>query len=184
MQQRIVVSNGKRFRVNCPTEDGVGAGFAAGQLVMKSFDDNKWYIVTASGSAGDVDIHVNQSPLPFTYGPVYSQQQLTASIVDNQSFFEQNFPYQIVASDDGNAYAVYLTGTPPTVTFTISQSIYGKAYITNSLNAHFDIAKPHLFLQNITDGNYYIANLSTSGGTTSISVSQTMISQSWVHPIY
>jgi hypothetical protein len=184
MQQRTIVSNGKRLLVNVPTDDGVGAGFAVGQLVMKSADDLMWYIVTASGSAGAVDAYVSQSALPFTNGPVWTQNEYTASYAGSMNFFEQNFPYQLVASNDGNAYAVYLEGTAPTVTLTVSQSAYGPAYITTSLNAVIDIAKPNLLLQNITDGNYYVASLVTSAGVTSMVVSQNMISQSWVHPIY
>lgn len=185
MQQRTVVSNGKRFLVNVATnDDGIGAGFAVGQLVMKSATDGKWYVVTASGSAGSVAMFVSQSALPFTSGPVWAQGEYTASIVGNQSFFEQNYPYQLVASSDGNAYAVYLTGTSPTVALTVSQSAYGKAFITTSLNAVIDIAKPNLFLQNITNGDYYVASLTTTLGVTSLSVSQNAISQSWVKPIF
>jgi hypothetical protein len=185
MQQRTIISNGRRFLVNVATnDDGVGAGFAVGQLVMKSVDDNLWYMVTASGSAGIVDVFVSQSALPFNSGSVYSQGEATASIVGQQSFFEQNWPYQLVASSDGNAYAVYLTGTPPTVAVEISQSAYGPAYITSSQGAVIDIAKPYLLLQNISNGDYYRVSLTTSGPLTSIDVSQNAISQSWVHPVY
>ena len=99
-------------------------------------------------------------------------------------FFEQNFPYQILASTDGNAYQIYFTGTSPAVTLNVSQSAYGKAYITTSYNACIDLAKPALLLQNITDGNYYNAYLSSSVGVTTLKVNQNVISQSWVHPIY
>jgi len=184
MQQRFIKSKGKTYLVNCPTDDGVGAGFAIGQLVMKSADDAKWYMVTSSGSAGAVDVYVSQSALGFTSGPSYTQNEYTASYTMAPSFFEQNYPYQLIASTDGNAYAVYLNGTAPTVTLTVSQSAYGKAFITNSYGAIFDISKPNLILQNISDGNYYIAGLQTAGGVTSMVVSQNMISQSWIHPLY
>lgn len=184
MQTRTIINKGRRYIVNVPTEDGVGAGFAVGQLVMKSYTDNLWYVTTCSGSAGSVVTYVSQSALPFKSGPVYAQNTFTASIVGNQSFFEQNYPYQLVASNNGNAYAVYLNGTSPTVTVTVSQSVYGPAYITSSQGAIIDLAKPHLILQNITDGNYYVASLSSSAGTITLKVSQTMISQSWIHPIY
>ena len=172
MQQRTVITNGKRYLVNVATEDGVGAGFAVGQLVLKSASDGKWYVATASGSAGSVVAFVSQSSLAFPTGS------------DGTSYYNQNFPYQLVASTDGNAYAVYLTGTTPTVTFAVSQSAYGKAFITTSYNAVIDIAKPYLLLQNITNGDYYRASLSSSAGTTTLIVNQNAISQSWVRPIY
>ena len=170
--QRTIVSNGKRLLVNVPTDDGVGAGFAVGQLVMRSANDNQWYVVTASGSAGSVATYVSQSALNFPTGS------------DGTSYYNQNYPYQLIASSDGNAYAVYLNGTAPTATLTVSQSAYGKAYITTSYNARIDIAKPNLLLQNISNGDYYVASLTTSGGVTSLSVNQNCISQSFVHPIY
>jgi hypothetical protein len=166
MQQRVILNKGKRFLVNVATEDGIGPGFAVGQLVMKSATDGKWYVATASGSNSSVIAFVSQSALGFTSGPSYTQGNNTASYVMSPSFYEQNFPYQLVASTDGNAYAVYLTGTAPTVTFVVSQSAWGRAYITNSRNAIIDMAKPNLYLQSISDGNYYTFYLSSSGGTT------------------
>ena len=95
------MNKGKRFLVNVATEEaGVGAGFAVGQLVMKSYTDSKWYVATVSGSAGTVVFFPSQSALPFTSGPVYAQGANTASIVGYMDFFEQNFPYQILASTD------------------------------------------------------------------------------------
>ena len=73
-QQRTVINKGKRLLVNCPSiDDGVGAGFATGQLVMKSMTDGKWYVVTASGSAGNVQLFVSQSALPFKSGQIRFQ---------------------------------------------------------------------------------------------------------------
>ena len=174
MQQRVVLNKGKRFLVNVATADdgGVGAGFAVGQLVLKSNTDNNWYIATASGSAGSVVSFVSQSSLAFPTGS------------DGTSYYNQNYAYQLVASSDGNAYAIYLTGTPPSVTFVVSQSAYGKSFITTSYNAIIDLAKPYLLLQNISNGDYYQASLSTSAGVTTLSINQNAISQSWVHPIY
>lgn len=184
MQQRTVISNGKRLLVNVPTDDGIGAGFATGQLVMKSVTNGNWFVVTTSGSA-PAALYVSQSALPFTAtGQVWSQGEATASYQIVPTFFEQNFPYQLVASNDGNAYAVYLTGNPPNVQVTVSQSAYGPAYITSSTGAIIDIAKPYLLLQNISNGDYYYAGLTTSLGTTTIAVNQTVVSQSWVKPIY
>ena len=145
---------------------GIGPGFPIGQLVLKSVTDGLWYITTASGSTVSASVYVNQSALPFTSGPSYTQGNNTASFVMSPSFFEQNFPYQLVASTDGNAYAVYLSGTSPNTVIEVSQSAWGRAYITNSRNAIIDMAKPSLYLQSITDGNYYTFYLSSSGGTT------------------
>lgn len=185
MQQRTVISNGKRLLVNVATnDDGIGAGFSVGQLVMKSATNGNWYVVTTSGSA-PASLYVSQSALPFTAtGPAWTQGEATASYTMTTTFFEQNYPYQLVASSDGNAYAVYLTGNEPNVVVTVSQSAWGKAFITSSDNAVIALAKPYLLLQNMTDGNYYTAQLATSLGTTTISVVQTCISQSWIHPIY
>lgn len=187
MQQRTIISNGKRMLVNVATYDdgAVGAGFAVGQLVLKSVTDNRWYMVTTSGSTGTVSLQVSQSALPFTpTGSVWHQGEATASFQVATTFFEQNFPYQIVASNDGNAYAVYLTGNTPNVAVTVSQSAWGRAFITNSFGAVIPLAKPALLLQNTTTGDYFYANLSTNLGTTTIAVNQSMVSQSWVHPIY
>lgn len=161
MLKRVIIRNGKKYIVNVPSysdggwDGGIGSGFAVGQLIMRSATDNQWYIVTSSGSVGSVTTFVNQTPLPFITGS------------DGTSYFDQNFPYQLLASNDGNAYQVFLTGTAPT-TFTVSQSAYGPAFITSSYGTSFDIAKPGLYLQNITDGNFYTFYLSSSGGTTTL----------------
>lgn len=169
MQRRVIITNGVRQLVNVAGwEDGIGAGFATGQLVMKSFTDLKWYIVTTSGSSPSAAIYISQSALPFA----------------TSSFYDQNYPYQLVACNDGLAYKVYLTGTAPTVTLTISQSASGPAYITSSTGARIDIAKPNLLLQSISDFNYYQVTLNNSASVITAAVNQTMISQSWVKPIY
>lgn len=185
MQQRTVISNGKRYIVNVATDDGIGAGFAAGQLVMKSYTDKFWYIITASGSAGAVVAFVTQSALPFPTSSFEVQQSpQSIKFITSSFYFDQNTPYQLLGSTNGYAYQVYLTGTAPTVAITISQSAYSVAFVTSSLNVVHDIAKPFLLLQNITDGNYYKAYLQTVLGTTSMVVDQAVISQSWVNPIY
>lgn len=150
-----VVNNGRRYLVNVADDEGVGPGFSVGQLVMRGYADNQWHLVTASGSAGSNTTFVNQTPLSYITGS------------DKTSYYDQNFPYQLVASTDGNAYAVYLNGNGP-VALTISQSAYGKAYITNSRGAIIDMAKPSLYLQSITDGSFYNFHLSSSGGTTTL----------------
>lgn len=186
MQQKVVVNKGKRYIVNVASnDDGVGAGFAVGQLVMKSYTNGLWYITTASGSAPNAIAFVSQSALPFQSGSIYTQSSLTASALPYPSFYEQNFPYQIVGCNDEKGYQVYLTGNTPTVTLTVSQSaIYPNAYITNSFGAIIDIAKPYLLLQSISDLNYYRAYLFNNAGTIQLRVDQTMVSQSWVHPIF
>jgi hypothetical protein len=184
MQQRTIINNGRKFLVNVATnDDGVGPGFAVGQLVMKS-SDGSWYMLTSSGSSPTATLFISQSALPFTSGPIYAQNAYTASIVGYMDFYEQNFPYQILGSTDGNAYAIYLTGTAPTVTLVVSQSVWGPAYITTSYNAVINTSKPGLILQNISDGNYYNAALTTSGSTTTLSMSQTVIPSYLVQPFY
>lgn len=160
MQRRIVVSKGKSYLVNAASnDDGVGAGFAVGQLTLKSISDDYWYIITASGSYNNVIAFVSQS-------------QLTS--FGTSSYYDINYPYQLLSSTNGNTYAVYLSGSVPSASLVISQSVYtGSAY-----------PKPYLLLQNKTDMNYYSAYLSSSVTTTSLIINQTMVSQSWVNPIY
>lgn len=185
MDQRVVVNKGKRYLVNVATnDDGIGAGFAVGQLVMKSYTDNLWYMLTASGSAGAVAVYVSQSALPYQSGSSWKQFDFTASAVPAASYYEQNYPYQILAADDGLAYQVFITGTAPTVTLSVSQSALYTASVTLYNNAVIDRAKPYLLLQNITNGDYYRAYLWDNAGTITLSVDQTVVSQSWVKPIY
>lgn len=186
MQQRVVISKGKRYLVNVATnDDGIGAGFSVGQLVMKSYTDGLWYVTTASGSAGNVVPFVSQSALPFQSGSIWTQNEVTASRLPWPSFYEQNFPYQILGCNDGKAYQVFLDGTVPTVTVEVSQSaIYPNSYITNSAGGIVDIGKPYLLLQNISNMNYYHAYLFNNAGTIELRVNQTMVSQSWVNPIF
>ncbi len=186
MQRRTIISNGKRLLVNVADGgDGVGAGFATGQLVMKSYTDQRWYVLTASGSAGNVALFVSQSRLPFVpTGSAYYQYDNHVVSQSAATYYEQNSPYQLLACNDGLAYKVYLTGTAPTATFTISQSASGPAFITSSYGATIDIAKPKLLLQNISDFNYYYATLVNNAGTITLVVNQSMVSQSWVRPIY
>ena len=159
MQQRTILNNGKRYIVNCPTEDGIGAGFALGQLVLKSITDNYWYVITCSGSIANVIPFVSQSVLSY-YG--------------TSSFYDINYPYQLLQADNNNTYALYLSGSSPTAALVVSQSDYtGSAY-----------PKPYLLLQNITDFNYYRTSLHASGSTISLVTDQTVVSASYVHPIY
>ena len=132
MIQRVVKSNGKTYLVNCAGGDdmGIGPGFAIGELVMKSATDGQWYMVMSSGSVGNITVYVNQTPLGFTAGPSYTQGVNTASYVMAPSFYEQNFPYQLLAAPNGNAYAVYLTGTAPNVVVAISKMFTNNDFAT------------------------------------------------------
>lgn len=159
MQKRIVVNRGRRYQINVATDDGVGAGFAIGQLTLKSITDKYWYIVTASGSAANATASVSASRLDY-FG--------------TSSYYDLNYPYQLLASTNGNSYAVYLQGSGSGATLVISQSAYtGSSY-----------PKPYLLLQSISDGNYYQAYLSSSGGVTSLVTNPYLISQSFITPIY
>ena len=156
MIQRFIQSKGKKYLVNCAGGDdfGVGPGFAIGQLVLKSVIDSYWYIVAASGSIGSVVPFVNQSVLT-TFG--------------TSSYFDTNWPYQLLYSNDGNTYQVYLDGTAPNAEVMVNQNMYASGtYIRNDRNAIIDTAKSYLYLQSITDGNYYAFYLSSSNGATSL----------------
>jgi len=159
MQQKVIINKGKRYLVNVPTDDGVGAGFAIGQLVLKSISDKFWYVAMSSGSAGSVITFVSQS-------------QLTS--FGTSSYYDQNYPYQLLGATNGNTYALYLSGSDPNASLVVSQSAY-----TGSSQP-----KPNLILQNITDYNYYTARLNASASIITLVVDQTTISQSYVHPIY
>lgn len=159
MQKRTVINGGKKYLVNVATDDGIGAGFALGQLVVKSVSDLYWYVVVASGSANNVTASISQSRIE-KFG--------------TSSYYDINYPYQLLRATNGNIYGLYLSGSAPTATLRISQSAY-----TGSAEP-----KPYLLLQNVTDGNYYRAYLSASGATITLSVNQTVVSASWVHPIY
>ena len=153
MQTLTITNGGKRYRVNVPTEDGVGPGFPIGSLVMKSPDNNSWFIITSSGSmaSATASVYVSQSALSFITGS------------DGTNYYDQNFPYQLLAAPDGYAYAVSLTGSIPNITAIVSQVAWGKSYITNSQNAIIDTAKPSLSLQSISDGSYNVLSLGMSG---------------------
>lgn len=160
MQKRLMINNGKKYIVNVASDDnGIGAGFAVGMLVMKSYTDGYWYTINSSGSVGQVTASISQSRLE-TFG--------------TSSYYDINYPYQLLRATNGNTYALYLSGSAPAASLIISQSAY-----TGSADP-----KPYLLLQNMTDGNYYRAYLSASGATVSLSVNQTVVSASWVHPIY
>ena len=159
MQKRTVLSGGKRYLVNVATDDGIGAGFAVGQLVVKSISDRYWYVVVASGSANNVIASISQSRLE-KFG--------------TSSYYDINYPYQLLRATNNKTYALYLNGSAPAASLVVSQSAY-----TGSAEP-----KPYLLLQNITDKNYYRAYLSASGATISLAVNQTVVSASWVHPIY
>ncbi len=147
MQQRTVITKGKKYIVNCVGfGDAIGSGGSVGTLWMQSTDKN-WYAVNASGISPAVNVSVNQSPLTW---------QSPGNDVGNQ----------LLLCDDGNSYVVYLTGSPPNVTFTVNQSPFmGSAQ-----------PKPDLLLQSITDGNFYIVTLhKTSSGSIGYTADTTLI---------
>ena len=159
--QRFIQNKGKTYLVNVPSlDEGVGAGFAVGQLVMKSGTDSYWYVTSASGSAPNAIPYVSESKLTY-YG--------------TSSYYDINYPYQLLGCADGNTYQLFLTGSAPNAGLVVSQSIYA----TGS-----NYAKPYLILQSITDNNYYTFGLTASAGVISLVGGTTMISQSWIHPIY
>jgi hypothetical protein len=165
MQRRSIVNrnNKKRYAINVPTDDGIGGGFEIGQLVMKSYGDLYWYVMMCSGTPGNVVPYVAQSPLAY-YGTI--------------SFYDLNYPYQLLGSTDGNTYQIFLTGNSPNVQLTVSQSAYAAPpYIVNNQGAIINIAKPYLYLRNVTDGNFYAFYLSSSAGVTSL------VSDAGVSPI-
>jgi hypothetical protein len=175
MQQIYRKSKGKTYLVNVATsDDGIGAGFAMGQLVMKSVTDNYWYVTTASGSAPSPTIYVSESKL------TYFSASFTSSTYpySPNSFFDQNYPYQLVQANNGLNYAIYLSGSAPSASVVVSQSAW-----TGSSQG-----KPYLILQSISDSNYYIfglsASLSASVPVITLVPQPQMVSQSWVHPIY
>jgi hypothetical protein len=186
MQQRVILSGGKRYLVNvAANDDGVGPGFAVGQMVLKSYTDQRWYVVTASGSYTTATAYVSQSALGFVpTGSIYYQYDNTASVQVAPTFFEQNSPYQLLACNDRLAYRVYLTGTAPTATLTVSQSADGPAFITSSNGTRYDVAKPNLLLQSISDFNYYYGYLENSASVITLRFQSNMISQSWVKPVF
>lgn len=130
MQQRIVVSNGKKYRVNCPSSEDVGPACSPGTLWMQS-SDLLWYAINLTGTSAsnNLSFSVNQTPLTWV------------------SPGGQDFGYQILACVDNTAsYQVYLSGSAGYVTCSISQTPW--AYDQSN-------TKPYLFLQSITDGYFY-----------------------------
>lgn len=156
MNKRIVIRNGKKYMVTVPSygcgdDEGIGPGTPSGILWMTSTDKN-WYSVAMSGSAGSASLKVNQTALTYN---------------------DNSLGYQLLAADDGKTYAIFLSGVPNSVTFTVSQSAFiGSAY-----------PKPDLLLQNATDGNYYIVTLHNNAGTIQTQINQTPISASRIRNI-
>ena len=141
---------------------GIGAGFPVGQLVLKDVSDNRWYVSQVSGSIGSASIYVS-SPL---------------TLFGTSSYYDNNFPFQLVAGPGNNVYAVYLSAS----TVVVSQSIYSTtASITDVYGAVHDLCKPSLLFQNISTGDYHNASLATSASVIVLQINQTAISASWIH---
>ena len=176
MQQIIKKSGKKTFIINVATADdgAVGAGFALGQLVLKSPQDGYWYMVYGSGSSPSPTIFVSQSQL------TYFSASFTSSTYPYSplSYFDQNWPFQLLQANNGLNYAVFLTGSAPSASIFVSQSAF-----TGSSQG-----KPYLLMQSITDSNYYIFGLSASFSASvpvvALVPQVNMVSASWVHPIY
>ena len=149
-----VNKNGRSYLVTAAGwEDGIGPGASIGTIWM-SEGSASWYSVFITGSKNTAALSISQSTLP--YG-------------------DNSVGYQLVQCDDGNSYFCYLSGTPPTVTFNVSQSAY-----TGSATP-----KPDLLLQSVTDGNFYMVTLHdsvpTGGGLITAVVGPNYISASWVY---
>jgi len=159
MQKRIIKKNGKTYVVNVPTwGDGVGPGFPVGKMVFKSGTDRFWYVISTSGLPGSVVPAVSQSVLSFP----------------TTSYYDQNYPYQLLKASNGFAYQLYLDGTAPTAALVVSQSAW-------SGSVGMETPKPSLLLQNSTDGQFYNLYLSSSGATITIQVDQVPVSASWIN---
>ena len=157
---------GKKI-VNVPSIDcmSVGAGFPIGQLTMKDVSSSLWYIVEVSGSSPNVSIYVS-SPL---------------SIFGTSSYYDQNIGYQLVAGDDNNTYQVSLSAS----VVVVNPNMYATGSFIKSIEgAIIPTCKSGFLFQNVSDGNYYDANLQTVNSTMSLVVSQTIVSQSWVRSLY
>ena len=159
MQKRIIKKNGKTYVVNVPTwGDGVGPGFPVGKMVFKSGTDLFWYVVSTSGLPGSVVASVSQSVLSFP----------------TTSYYDQNYPYQLLKANNGFAYQVYLNGTAPGAALAVSQSAW-------SGSVGMETPKPSLLLQNSTDGQFYNLYLSSSATNVTIKIDQVPVSASWIN---
>ena len=156
MHKRTIISNGKKYIVNCPGggEEGIGAGCPSGTAWLKDELGN-WYSVQLTGLSGSLS---------------FSLTQLSAS---NYSVGMNNndFGFQLVQANDGQNYQVYVTSAGPTLT--ISQCV-----------APYNSSKPFLFLQSKTDGAYYYVAALNTTGTISLAINaNSRIAGSLVSPL-
>jgi hypothetical protein len=141
---------------------GVGSGFGAGSINLKDYADSRWYSIQVSGSVGSASIYTSS---PLTY-------------FGTSSYYDINFPYQLLGAPNGNVYQLYLSAS----ILVISQSIYSTtASITDVYGAVHDLCKPSLLFQNISTGDYHNASLATSASVIVLQINQTAISASWIH---
>lgn len=125
MDRRIIVSNGKKYLVNCAGwNDDVGSGAPIGTLWIQSITDGRWYDVTLTGTSASAGIYVNPTPLSW-YSP------------------SQDFGYQLL-SYSGSVYQVYLSGSGASASMISSTTPW-------PISSDY---KPYLFLQS-TDSNFY-----------------------------
>ena len=136
-----------------------------GSINLKDVGDNQWYSVQVSGSSPNAIPFVNPTPLSF----------------GTSSYYDQNYPYQLLAGSDGNVYKLELSAS----TLVVSQSIYSTpAFVIDVRGAVIYTCKPSLLFQSITDGDFYGASIELSGSEMALVVSQTVISQSLIKSIY
>ena len=131
MIKKTIIKNGKKYIVNAPGwNDDVGPGAPAGTLWMRSVTDNSWYVVTLTGTSASAALSINK----------------TASVWQSPG---QELGYQLVLSNNGNVYQVYLSGSAGNIT--------SKTAVWPIVSDY----KPYLWLKS-TDGNYYNINISAS----------------------
>jgi hypothetical protein len=125
MDRRVVISNGKKYIVNCAGwNDDVGPSASPGTLWMRSITDDRWYSVTLTGTSASTAIYVNPTPLSwYSPGP--------------------DFGYQLL-SYSGSVYQVYLSGSGASARITASTTPW-------PISSDY---KSELFLQS-TDSNFY-----------------------------
>ena len=131
MQKRIVINNGKKYIVNCPSSEDVGPACEPGTLWMQS-TDLLWYAVNLTGTSAsnDLGIYVNQTPLAW------------------ESVGGQDFGFQLLTYSS-SVYQVYLSGSAGDVTCSIAQTPW--------FGGNSD-GKPYLLLSSLTDGYFYVVS--------------------------
>lgn len=118
---------------------GIGSGANVGFLWMTL--SGSWYECSVSGSSGSAALYVNQTALAWQ---------------------DNSLGYQLLKANDGNVYAVYLSGNTGSISMSISQSAW-------SNNLDF---KPYLFMKSISDSCFYVVSASVSASVVTLNVQQ------------